>query len=90
MCTLIQACFLHTFPAICATGVAGNLSFGKIGLSFEKKIGLSFEVFSLSFFKFANKQVLIWLVLIMTCEKFPNSIKPMPGVAGNLSFGEKN
>ena len=45
---LRQACFLHTFPAIYATGVAGNLSLEAEKLSFFQS-ELSFFLSDLSF-----------------------------------------
>ena len=45
---LVQACFLHAFPAIYATGVAGNLSFEAESLSFFQS-ELSFFLSDLSF-----------------------------------------
>ena len=46
--TLGQACFLHAFPAIYATGVAGNLSLEAESLSFFQS-ELSFFLSDLSF-----------------------------------------
>ena len=45
---LEQACFLHAFPAIYATGVAGNLSLEAESLSFFQS-ELSFFLSKLSF-----------------------------------------
>ena len=45
---LRQACFLHAFPAIYATGVAGNLSLEAESLSFFQS-ELSFFLSDLSF-----------------------------------------
>ena len=44
----MQACFLHAFPAIYATGVAGNLSLEAESLSFFQS-ELSFFLSDLSF-----------------------------------------
>ena len=56
---LEQACFLHTFPAICATGVAGNLSFWKFCPEFWKNLTWVFFFFVWVFWKCAKKHALI-------------------------------
>ena len=48
MAIIIQACFLHAFLAIYATGVAGNLSLEAESLSFFQS-ELSFFLSDLSF-----------------------------------------